>query len=261
MWLALDIGNSAVKGGLFDGEALRESFRLALAHRDAREGWEAALDEALAGQPVERAGIASVVPAATAVVAPLLARRYGVQAQVIRHTMRLPFRHTYQTPETLGTDRLAAAAAAWTQYGSPGVPVIALDAGTALTYEVIDAEGVYRGGVIAAGPALLRDALAHGTAQLPAVPLEAPPSPLGRSTREALQAGIVWGFVDGVHGMLARLSGLLGAAPLVVATGGWAGFLHEHLDEIDHVEPHLVLHGIRVLMALNEGDNAPDNIR
>lgn len=250
MWLTLDIGNSAIKGGLFDEEALRSTFRLALPQIETPDAWEAALGEALAGRHVERAGIASVVPAATALILPLLAQR-GVQAEVLHHTMHLPFRHTYQTPETLGTDRLAAVAGAWMRYGGAGKPVLALDAGTAVTYEVIDETGTYRGGVIAAGPGLLRDALAHGTAQLPTVPLEAPPSALGRSTREALQAGIMWSFVESVRGMLARLAGELDAVPTVVATGGWAAFLHDHLDEIDRVEPHLVLEGIRVLMRLN----------
>ena len=105
-----------------------------------------------------------------------------------------------------------------------------------------------------AGPGLVRDALSRGTAQLPPVSLALPATPVGRSTAEALQAGILFGFLDGVRGMLGRLHHHLGARPIVVATGGWADFLKAHLDEIDHVEPHLVLHGIRTLMTLAAGN-------
>jgi type III pantothenate kinase len=254
MWLVIDIGNSAAKGAFFTGEVLHDPFRV---EQHSESGaWEATLAERLRDRPVARIGIASVVPSVTTMLAPLLHRLTGAEAQVIRHTMRLPFRLAYETPHTMGTDRLAAAAAAWTGYGTApdgtARPVVALDAGTAVTYEVVDRDGVFLGGTIGAGPRLLRDALNSGTAQLPAVPLELPPTPIGRSTQEALQAGILFGFVDGVRGLLARLPDTLGEEPFVVATGGWATFLHTHLDEIDHVDPHLVLRGIQVLMALNE---------
>ncbi len=256
MWLTLDIGNSAAKGGFFEGDRLAETFRIA---REAPpDAWEGALAEHLRRRAVTRAGVASVVPAATALVRPLLERLAGVPVEVLDYRMRLPFALAYETPQTMGTDRLAAAAAAWVRFGQPadGGPrsVVALDAGTAVTYEVVDRTGVFLGGTIAAGPALLRDALRRGTAQLPAVPLELPETPVGRSTQEALQAGILFAFLDGVRGMLARVREALGEAPLVVATGGWGAFLQSHLDEIDLVEPHLVLHGIRVLMALNDPD-------
>ncbi|MFQ5572290.1 MAG: type III pantothenate kinase, partial [Rhodothermales bacterium] len=169
--------------------------------------------------------------------------------------MKLPFTLAYETPHTLGTDRLAAAVAAWTMHGltdnhDPRC-IVALDAGTAITYDVVDQFGVFRGGAIGAGPQLLNAALSKGTAQLPSVPTELPTTPIGRSTQEALQAGIMYAFLDGVQGLLARIGDTLEDAPFVVATGGWADFLHTHLNAIDHVEPHLVLHGIRILMALN----------
>ncbi len=254
MWLTLDIGNSAAKGGFFEGEHLTETFRLDLSR--GASAW-AAFEAQLRARGVTRAGIASVVPQATALVQPLLARLAGVSAEVIHHRMRLPFALAYETPHTMGADRLAAAAAAWLGYGpqAGGAPrsVVALDAGTAVTYDVVDRAGVFLGGAIGAGPGLLRDALSRGTAQLPPVPLELPPTPIGRSTQEALQAGIMYAFLDGVRGMLDRVRDALGEDPVVVATGGWGAFLRQHLDAIDHVEPHLVLRGIRALMALNDG--------
>ena len=254
MWLTLDIGNSAVKGGVFEGDRLMDPFRIPLRREDGEGSWEAEVETHLRGRAITRIGVASVVPAMTPRVE-ALAARLNVRAEVIHHRMRLPFTLAYETPHTLGTDRLAAAAAAWVLYGQTEDqgprPVVALDAGTAVTYEVVNRTGVFIGGTIAAGPYLIREALARGTAQLPAVPLDLPLTPIGRSTHEALQAGIMYAFLDSVRGMLDRIRQHLGERPFVVTTGGWRDVLHTHLDAVDHVDPHLVLHGIRVLMTLN----------
>ncbi|MDX1532136.1 MAG: type III pantothenate kinase, partial [Rhodothermales bacterium] len=106
-------------------------------------------------------------------------------------------------------------------------------------------------GAIGPGPDLLRRALARGTAQLPEVGAELPPSPIGRSTVEAVQVGVMVPFLDGVRGLLVRTAAVLDAEPFVVATGGWGGWLAERIDGIDRVEPDLVLHGVRVLLDLN----------
>jgi type III pantothenate kinase len=170
----------------------------------------------------------------------------------VRHGMHLPFALQYDTPHTLGNDRLAAAAAAWLRYGKDVTrSVVAVDAGTAVTFEVVDGRGVYRGGPIGAGPGLLRRALREGTAQLPAVPLELPEEIIGRSTQEAIQSGIMYGFLDGVAGILHRIEERLGTPPFIVTTGGWGAFLHEYLPSVDACDPHLVLHGIHLLMGLN----------
>ena len=257
MDLALDIGNSAVKGGVFVDGLLRHTFRLDPAPASASAaGWEHVLRQALGGAP-QRAALSSVVPAATERVRTALQRAWGLDALLVHAGLRLPFALAYGTPATLGADRLAAAAGAWTHYGAPeGRSVLALDAGTALTYEVVRAgpqEARYEGGAIAPGPVLLQRALAEGTAQLPAVPLDLPSSPIGGSTHEALQSGLLYGLLDSAGGMTHRLTrALSGPPPVVVSTGGWGAFLHDHLDGIDHHDPHLVLRGVHALMALND---------
>ena len=265
MWLVLDIGNSGAKGGLFSGEVLKHTFRLALPAEPSEAVWAEALRAALqAGAlkeapdaaSVARVGLASVVPSATPPARAALCQVTGCRAEVVRPEMTLPFTLAYETPQTLGTDRLAAAAAAWTRYCGPGEGLIVLDAGTALTFEVIDAGGTLLGGAIGAGPDLLRRALRTGTAALPDASLGASlgaPPPVGRSTQSALQSGIFYSFVDGARGLIDRLAATLGGAPVVVATGGWSALLARHIERIDHVEPHLVLHGIRALMTLNGG--------
>ena len=259
MLLTLDVGNSAVKGGLFDGDELIDVFSVpieAVGTNDPspERAWRDALASHLSGASIEQVGLASVVPATADAVTAALRGITDAPVLRLRPTLPLPFELAYETPDTLGTDRLAAAAAGWGQYGqstSPPRSVVVVDAGTAVTCEVVHREGVYQGGTIAAGPALARQALQSGTAQLPAVPLDLPDDPVGRSTQTALQSGIMWSLVDSVQGMTDRLSATLPDDPQVVVTGGWGHLLANHLDASHHA-PHLVLHGIRLLVTETE---------
>ena len=253
MILALDIGNTAVKGGLFDGTALARPFRFATDPAASVPAYRHALRHHLDGAEVERIGIASVVPVVTELLAEAVRAETLQPALVVRHTLALPFAMGYETPETLGTDRLAAAAGALALYraAQPDRPLVVVDAGTAVTVEVVGADDVFLGGAIGAGPGLVRRALAGGTAQLPDVAPDLSRRAIGRSTREAIQSGLLFPFLDGVRGLLARIADELGAQPFTVATGGWGALLAEHLPAIDHAEPHLVLHGVRALLDLN----------
>lgn len=249
-WLALDLGNSALKGGLFEADRLVYTFRITeqddadLARKLIRK---------LGDRRLTRAAMASVVPTRTSVVQEAVQQHTGVRPALIGPDWHLPFTLAYETPHTLGADRLAAATAAWIIYGQPQHrSVLVVLAGTALTIEVIDEHGCYQGGVIAPGPLLMRQALTQGTAQLPEVPLEWPPTPIGRSTQTAIQAGLLYGFVESVRGLLRRLTQTLSTSPMVILSGGWASLLQPHLDpQIDVRDPHLVLWGIYHLLALN----------
>lgn len=247
MWLVLDIGNSAVKGALYSGDTLEHTFRST--HDPASLG--PILLSEIESSSLERAGYASVVPMTSGVVSRLF-ENGGIPVTRIRHSMRLPFTLAYKTPETLGTDRIAAAAAAWLRYGRDAErSVVALDAGSAFTYEVVRRDGVYLGGSIAPGPGLMQRALNRDTAQLPEVPLVLPEAPIGRSTTEAIQVGIMYGFIESARGLLKRINESLDENALVVVTGGWASMLAQNVDEVDAVDPHLVLEGIRLLMEMN----------
>lgn len=248
VWMVLDIGNSVVKGGLFEDDVLRRTFR---APHEAAD-LAAILRSEVDTYSIQRAGIASVVPRSTATAARVLADA-GIAVTHVRPTMRLPFELAYRTPDTLGTDRLAAAAAAWLQYGRrEGRDVVVLDAGTAVTCEVIERTGVYRGGTIAPGPMLMRQVLNRETAQLPDVPLSLPTEPIGGSTTEAIQAGVMYGFIDSVRGLLQRINETLQREAFVVATGGWSSLLKGQIADVDAVSPHLVLEGVRCLLEMNE---------
>ena len=254
MLLALDIGNSAVKAGLFSDETLARVFSVEPPPDETSDAphWREAFASALGDSPVDHVGLVSVVPARTAAVARALEALTGASVTTVGPEMRLPFTLDYDTPDTLGTDRLAAAAAGWVQYGRPSTrSVLVVDAGTAVNYEVVHRDGIYRGGAIGPGPALMRDALRAGTAQLPDIPLNLPATPTGSSTQAALQSGVLWGLIDSVQGMTRRLAAPLPDAPRLLLTGGWGEALSGHLDaEATHV-PHLVLHGVRILTAMN----------
>ncbi|MFB6247163.1 MAG: type III pantothenate kinase [Salinibacter sp.] len=248
MFLALDVGNSAVKGGLFEGAEPARVFSVSV-DADRPDAWGTALAPHLRDAAIDAVGMASVVPATADAVTAALEARGDVPVTRVGPAMALPFGLAYETPDTLGADRLAAAAAGWVQYGAPpSRSVVVVDAGTAVTCEVVHRDGVYRGGTIAAGPTLTQHALRAGTAQLPEGPLALPDDPVGRSTQTALQSGIMWGLIDGVRGMTDRLAAALPDVPVLVLTGGWGGLLADHLDAADHHRPHLVLDGVRLLV-------------
>jgi len=244
--LVLDIGNTALKIGCF-----AQGTETVL-HRVDAAAWAPraeALQAIVAQHPINAAAIVSVVPAQTPQAAVLLAAGGVSDVLVVGPEVTLPFAMGYATPATLGTDRLAAAAGAWARWHQTATTVLVVDAGTALTYEVI-AEGVYRGGAIAPGPVLLQHALHRGTAQLPDVPGEAPTHVIGASTREAIQSGLYHQFIDSVSGMVDRLKHATPGPHVVIATGGWGAMLQTSLSTIEHHRPYLVLEGGLALLEL-----------
>ncbi|WP_420456455.1 type III pantothenate kinase [Rubrivirga sp.] len=240
-FLALDAGNSSVKAAVWD-EAWSGLVRFPADDAPAAV-WAERLADVARG--AEAGGLASVVPALTPVLAEAVEAVTEAPALVVSTALALPFRLAYETPATLGADRLAAAVGAWAL--AEGRPVIALDAGTAITTEVVSAEPAYLGGAILPGPDLLRRALARDTRQLPDVPWPDVLAPIGTSTVGAIQAGLGALVLGGVAGLVRRTQDALGGGALVVATGGWGSWLAERLPEIDRVEPFLVLDGVRRL--------------
>jgi len=243
MWLTLDIGNSAIKGAFFYDNKLLSSWSISYAMN-----WQQQFEARLQDHTITRAGICSVVPEHTRQIRETLS---PIPILSIHSGLCVPLTIAYETPDTLGSDRLAAAVGAWHMYGTHGRNIVVIDAGTTVTYEVIDTSGVYRGGAIGCSPHMLSQALARGTSQLPLIEPTLPDSIIGRSTREALRAGVMAGFVDQVRGMLQRISQELMEDPIIIATGGWHTFLKKQLNTIHHIVPHLVHRGIYVLLTLN----------
>ncbi|MGB3543958.1 type III pantothenate kinase [Rubrivirga sp.] len=236
-FLALDVGNSSVKGAVWNGGwGALERWTLA-----DLETWTTRL-RGVSG--LEAIGLASVVPSQTGRLVEA-AEHVGVTVSIVSSGCPLPFRMDYETPDTLGADRLAAAVAAHALAGDRAV--VALDAGTAITTEVVTAEPAYLGGAILPGPDLLLRSLARGTGQLPQGTWPDIVEPFGSSTIEAIQAGTATLVLEGVTGLVDRTLEVLGHDAFIIATGGWGTWLADRISRIDRVEPLLVLEGVRLL--------------
>ncbi len=237
MMLTLDIGNSNVKAGRFDGHELRRRWTVPVTDPPAER-----LAEWLADGPVERLVAATVVPGlADGWLA--AARSVGLELELIGPGAEL-MPVCYQPPESLGIDRLLAALAARERYGAP---VLVADLGTATSLDAVDAEGAFRGGAILCGLGTARDALAAAAAQLPPARLEPPAGALGRCTGEALDVGLLVGHLEAIAGLARRMRAELGAEAPLVGTGGWAELVARAEPGLfGWVEPDLVLHGLRL---------------
>lgn len=252
MWLLIDIGNSSSKVGLFDpmsgtgkvpGEVVRTE-RFDHARFQAH-----LLKDFVDGTPISRAAAVTVVPQQRDIWADAVRQVTRADLDFFTHASPLPLNLTYRTPATMGHDRIAVAVGAWVRHGIPGEKgVIVLDAGTALNIEVVRPDGTYPGGAIAAGPSVVRDALGLSTAQLPMASLELPPSPVGTSTLEALQSGILYSLLDSAAGMVRRIREQERVPFQVVVTGGWGTWMIEQLRVEWHYDRHLVLKGIADLI-------------
>jgi type III pantothenate kinase len=250
----LDIGNSAAKGGLFDDGELVAIFREPIA--DGAAAVSDRIVQMLTAAGVDRIGISSVVPALSHQLDSGLRAAGLLDVHHVGTRSRLPFSISYETPSTLGVDRIAAVAGALVVPDlriAAETPVVVIDAGTAATIDVL-VSGRFVGGPILAGPELLRRAVGTGTAQLPEADLAWPDRAIARGTAEAVTAGIMMGFVDAVRGMLLRVVDELGAQPVVLATGGWAELLSHKVALIGHHAPHLVLRGVARIVELNPPD-------
>ena len=251
--LALDVGNSAVKAGVWDGGA----WTLARWPTDpdiVPDVWASRLADLAAG--ATGGGLVSVVPTVTAAIDAAV-RQLGVpgwRGHVRPETTPADARVTPSPTldlSTAGSDRFAAVAGA-AACAEPGRSAVAVCAGTAVTVECVRAEGdrwVWLGGAIAPGPTLLRRSLPDHTAALPLVDWpEGVPSATGSTTPQAMQAGLAGLYAGGVAELVARAVRALPDVPLVLATGGWATWLATHTDAIDRVEPTLILDGVRELV-------------
>ncbi len=244
MFLALDLGNTHLKLGLFRGAALVRAWRLSSDPRRTADELALALGGLLgrSARSVTGCAVASVVPALDPALREACVRLFRRAPVVVDHRSRLGFTVGYQPPSDVGADRLADAAAALRLVGAP---VIVADFGTALTINVVDRRRVYLGGAIAPGPALALESLFRRAARLPQVAAEAPRAAVGRSSGESLRSGAVFGAAALVDGLLERVFRELGERPPVIATGGAAPLVVPHARLLKRIEPDLTLHGIR----------------
>jgi len=250
--LVLDMGNTHTVVGLFEGEQVRRSWRLATVHDRNPDEIGIWLREFLALEairPSDLAGVAvsSVVPPMDECLRVGIQRFFGQPAFFVEPGIRSDMPLRVDTPDELGADRLCDAVAAFHLYGGP---CIVIDFGTAVTWEVVSVAGEYLGGVIAPGPGLTARALHSKTAKLPPVALARPPRVIGKGTVDSIQAGLYFGYIGLVEGITRRLLGEIPGAA-VIATGGFASLMAEATEMIRFVEPDLTLVGLRLLWLKN----------
>lgn len=253
--LVIDIGNTTTTLAVFtgDSEPSVESMPSALfGETDAMVGLFTSLAHRH-GAP-ESVAVCSVVPALATTCSFLIGSLFSVAAVTIAASLRLPFRLDYATPHTFGADRIALCA--WGCHLFENKPVIAVDIGTAITFDVLDASGAYRGGLIMPGIDMMAGALHSRTAQLPQVRIDRPGSLLGRSTEECIRSGIFWGAVRQIAGLIDAIGAELVSetgqpAPEVLLTGGNSRLIASELGEVSVIDELAVLRGADLLLRMN----------
>jgi type III pantothenate kinase len=253
MLLTIDIGNTNLTLGLFDGETLGARWRLATDHERMPDEYGlqlVGLLEHAGRRPGELTGIclASVVPPLTGKVVQACKQYLDLDPLVVDAGVKTGVRIRYEDPRAVGADRIADAAAVRHLYSTPACVV---DFGTATTFDAITREGDYLGGAIAPGIGIAAEALFLRTAKLPRVDLQRPPAAIGRNTIHSMQSGLLFGYVGLVEGMVIRFRQELGQDTRVIATGGLAEIVAAETDSIQVIAPWLTLEGLRLIWGMN----------
>jgi type III pantothenate kinase len=253
MLLCIDVGNTNIVLGLYDGDQLRHHWRIATDHKKMPDEYAVLLLELFAYgnvrlKEIDGAIMASVVPPLTGVFQEVCQGTFGQDALVVDAGVRTGVRVCTDNPREVGADRIVDAAAGYRLYGGP---ICIVDFGTATSFSAISATGDFLGGAFAPGVHIAAEALYRFTAKLPRIEVVRPPSVIGRNTVHSMQAGVLFGYVGLVEGMVARFRHELGDAMRVVATGGLASLIAAETRAIDIVDPWLTLKGLRFIWELN----------
>jgi len=251
--LVVDVGNTQTHFGTYRGDELVEHWRFATVRESTADELGARLRALLELRGVGLADLsASIVSSTVPQLEPewlAMARRYlGHEMLSVGPGLRTGMPIRIDNPHELGADRLVNAVAA---YEKAQGPVISVDFGTAVNYDVVSAAGEYLGGVIAPGIEVSLEALTERGAKLPKIELAPPRSPIGKSTVEAIRSGVIFGYAGQVDGIVRRLQQELRTEAAVVATGGLAGHIVPYTEEIDEVDDLLTLAGLKLLHERN----------
>ena len=257
MLLAIDVGNTNTVLGAFEGESLRQQWRVETSQSRTYDEWGILVRQLYASVGLDPArvraiAISSVVPPLAFALEQMSQRYFGVKPLFVGPGVKTGLPILYDNPREVGADRVVNALAAFQRFGGPAVVV---DFGTSTNFDVVSDKGEFLGGVIAPGLQISAAALVGRTARLTRVDLQPPRSPIGKSTVEAIQSGLLYGTAGEVDAIVDRIRAELDApdAP-VVATGGLAPVVIPHCRTVGHHEPWLTLHGLRMVYDHTMGD-------
>jgi type III pantothenate kinase len=251
MLLAVDIGNTNVKLGAFEGRGLAASWRLTTRREQTADEYGVFAHTMLRHRGIEpgrigEVAISSTVPAVQRAMEEMAARYFGVAPFVAQPGVNVPVPMRVDYPREVGPDRLVKVLAAVELYGPP---LIIIDFGTATAFDCVSPAGEFIGGAIAPGIATAAEALTARAARLFRVDLAAPPTAIGRNTVTNIQSGIVYGYAGLVDGLVTRMRDEMEGTPRVIATGGLVGLVEGLARTIEVVNPHLTLEGLRIASA------------
>jgi type III pantothenate kinase len=257
MLLAIDVGNTNISFGVFDGPVLLHHVRCESARARTADEYAVLVRQMLAlcdvdVRKIQHAIVASVVPSLTDTMVGLTKRAFGIEALVVGPGIKTGMAILYENPREVGADRIVNAVAAFEWAKGP---VIVVDFGTATTFDCVNAKGDYLGGVITPGVAISAEALFSRAARLHRVEIARPPKAVGKNPVHSMQSGIVFGYAALVDGLVARLLTELGPSR-VVATGGLARLIAAETTAVEHVDDDLTLTGLRLLFERNVGPDA-----
>ncbi|HTK38404.1 MAG TPA: type III pantothenate kinase [Pyrinomonadaceae bacterium] len=250
MLLAIDIGNSSTKFGVFDRDKLVSKLSIPTDKNATAADLEKATGIDLRDD-ITAAIVASVVPELEKPLRDFLTSRFGTIPLFVDTSFDFGLTIRYQTIETLGVDRLIAASAAAAKYG---VPFIICSFGTATTIDSVNSSCEYLGGVIAPGMKTMAEALHLKASRLPEVEITRPASVIGDSTISSIQSGIFYGYIGLVEGIISRMIAEMGETPRIIATGGFANTISKDCKQIQTIDENLLLEGLQIIFnkAVNE---------
>ncbi len=263
MLLAIDVGNTNIVLGVFEGERLVVSWRLlTLRERTADEVGVMITGlfshHGLNAKPIDVRTInavvmGSVVPMVTPIMCGMVKRYFGRDALVVDPAKNAGMPILYERPAEVGADRIVNSIAAHEKYGRAGKrPLIVADLGTATTFDAVTANGEYLGGVICPGPQIAAEALFQRAARLPRVDVRKPAAVIGRNTVNAIESGLFYGYLGMVDGLMRRIGAELGGDAIGIATGGLAPLIVPETDAFVATEPDITLHGLRIVWERNQ---------
>jgi type III pantothenate kinase len=253
MLLAVDVGNTNITLGAFDGDQLVAEWRMATDLSRMADEYGLMLRQFLAIKGVlpEQIGsvvMCSVVPSLQATFTEVCQRYLDREPMSVGAGTKTGIRILYDSPRDVGADRIVDAAAALKIYGGP---VIVVDLGTATVFDAVTKAGEYLGGAISPGMNIAANSLVSSTSMLRRVALEPPPSAIGRNTIHCLQSGLVLGYAELVKGMVRRFDEEMGGGCKVIGTGGLARIVEKEAGVFDAVDVHLTLKGLKIIHELN----------